>query len=303
MILTQKLFGRLNRVFRKDGAPILAFRLTYAGADMTWQVRDQTLTTTVTGGAGANLSVDLTAYTLSGLAAFLAAQTGYSVLNLNSTDFAGLGAVVLIDATGDINTSNGDHFYGATGLTYAILDAAAVPLRAAKLAISAMLLEMSTTTADGEWLDFLGGFYKVPRQPAEADVTYSLRIPATVLQIKANNKALEIAIKAATGQAATVTDVVVAGDNLHKYGLFDIQVGYDPTTFAVFVRALIEPMRDAGTHLRNVTLAAGGVSDDAEAVTDSAAGLVSTFPLWNGVWNFDGRTNFAPSITADSMLG
>ena len=59
----------------------VALRLGYEGTTATATITDALLTTTVTGGSGANLSVDLTKYTtLSQLASFLNSQTGYSAV-------------------------------------------------------------------------------------------------------------------------------------------------------------------------------------------------------------------------------
>lgn len=65
----------------KDIDAVVALSIGYLGtsATMTIDKTAKTLTTMVVGGAGANLSIDLTAYrTIADLATFISAQTGYS---------------------------------------------------------------------------------------------------------------------------------------------------------------------------------------------------------------------------------
>lgn len=57
----------------------VALEVGYAGTTATLSISGNTLTTTVTGGSGANLSIDLTQYTtVTDLATFISAQTGYT---------------------------------------------------------------------------------------------------------------------------------------------------------------------------------------------------------------------------------
>jgi hypothetical protein len=57
----------------------IALEIGYAGTTATMSISGNTLTTTVTGGSGANLSVDLTQYvTVTDLAAFISSQAGYT---------------------------------------------------------------------------------------------------------------------------------------------------------------------------------------------------------------------------------
>lgn len=64
-----------------DASADVAFQIGYLGttATLTINFNTKTLTTTVTGGTGANLTIDLTQYrTLSDLATYISAQTGYT---------------------------------------------------------------------------------------------------------------------------------------------------------------------------------------------------------------------------------
>ena len=62
-----------------DVLPIVALMVGYAGTTGTMTISNGTLTTTVTGGSGGNLNVQLSNYkTISDLAAFINAQPGYT---------------------------------------------------------------------------------------------------------------------------------------------------------------------------------------------------------------------------------
>lgn len=303
MKITQRLLSYLNRVFDKDPHEFLALRLQYAGA-MTWTVKDATLTTKVTTGPGLSLTVDLTQYTIAQLATFLAAQPGYSVVYLDASTNAQLGARVLIDGTASITDSNGDHITGYSSVLFALLESIGSELRNARLQLTEMLNQMSTRTASDVWLDELGGYYGIPRLASEPDAAYGPRIIAEVLRPRTNNVAIEQAIKTFTGQATKVTDVVTFiaafpvydGSITHnstftynstaatRYGLFDVQYGYDLEnggSFAVFqatITALIGRLRAAGTQLRSLTLTGSTLSDIGPTPTDDSPMILVVAP-------------------------
>jgi hypothetical protein len=305
MRLTKKLLSFLHRVFDKDPTPFLALRLSYGGTSMTWAVSDAVLKTTVAGGPGANLSVDLKQYTIAGLVAYLAAQPGYSVLYADTSDLSKLSARVLLDASGDISQSNGDHLYGYTSVLWSYLEASANELANAKAQVDEAIKQITTVTASGEWLDELGGYYGVPRLQGELDDQYGPRIIAEVLRPRANNVAMEAAISAYTGQSTTVTDVTLYtlsppiynglynydGTQHHnsasvpRYGLFDVQYAYDLigggdiTDFQQVVHDLINRLRDAGTQLRSLSLVGSTIFDTLTAPTDSMPGMAVSIPL------------------------
>jgi len=293
MRLTQKLLSFLNRVFDKDPAQFLALRLQYDGG-MVWQVADGSLTTTVTGGSGHSLTVDLSQYSVAQLANFLGTQQGYSVAYVDRSELSALSALVLIDGGSDIALSNGDHLYGYTSELWSYMEAQSSELETAEAQIGEMLNQMSTVTASNEWLDELGSYYVVPRLQGELDSQYGPRIIAEVLRPRGNNVAMEAAIKVYTGQNAKVTDVTLYGatfplyngaitrnsayhynaSRVPLYGLFDVEYGYDLinggdiTAFQQTVRDLINRLRDAGTHLRSLLLTGSMLADSLTPPTD-----------------------------------
>lgn len=296
MLLTKKLVGYLHRVFSSDPEQFLAIRLRYDGA-MSWKIADGILTTSVSGGSGSALNVDLTTRTIASLASYLTAQAGYTVEFSIGGAQAGLSARVLLDGVNNQDNSNGDHLYAFTSLIWAYLDAAAIELAEAKAAIVEMLKQMSVSTSSGEYLDDLGDQYGIKRLIGETDVIYSNRIIASIIRPKGNNIAIEMAIESATGGfRSTVVDSAstTVSQNIYRhgtfrydgkfnrnantlkfYGQFDVEAGFDllsaegVAALLVRIRAAVEQFRDAGTKLRQVTLS-GAISDTARASSDAS---------------------------------
>jgi hypothetical protein len=296
MSTLDRLLDSLSRVYDTTPDPVLGIRLTYLSGQMRWTIADDVLTTTVIGGVGESLVVDLSQHTLSTLSVYLASQPGYVVLFLDDTGMSSLSALSLVPGSGDIATSNGDHLYIARNPTWTLLSAMGRALDDASAAIVQMPAEMSTTTADGGWLDLLGSYYAVPRQLGEQDPQYGLRIPAEVILPRQNNTAIAAALEMTTGQIASCDDAPIFGNpepayngiishtgSPHFYNstaklilnLFDVAIGYDllggfsPSDYAFFVRRQVDRLRAAGTHLRVLTLTPSVMGDRFVAPTDA----------------------------------
>ncbi len=295
MKLTRRLLGYLYRAFDTDPDAYTAFRLSSVDGLLRWTIADRVMTTTVDGLNAQTIS--LAGHTIGSLAATLALVPGYRVEDLAGDERIKLAAVSLIDGTGNPSELNGDRLRAYQSLTWAYLDACAVELKAMSDAAAQAPRQMATATAEGDWLDELGSYYNVGRLVGEDDAAYGARIVAEVIAPKNNNVALEIAIKRAFGQSVSVTDVRLWGDAFPLlngvislngaytlnasatplYGLFDVAVGYDlesgPSVeeFQVQVRAFIDRVRAAGTHLRALALTGSSLGDAVDEATDGAA--------------------------------
>lgn len=309
MRLTESLLGWLPSFFDKTPLPFPAMRVRFDGPGVgnvgpfgcRWAIADGSITVTRTEEGSPDITVTepLAGHTIAGLAQFLAGH-GFAITLTASPAEGVISALALMDGSGDQATSNGDLISAYTSLLWAYLEPVALELQRAEEQIERMLLQLSTRTASGEWLDFLGSFYAVPRLDGESDTAYSGRIIAEVLRPRGNGLAMAMAIKDATGQDVTVTDVTIYGEpvpnyggsyihdgsQIHSatnepiYGLFDVVVGYDlinggpPDAFADAVRALIGRLRDAGTHLRSLLLSGSQLSDQAPMpASDPMSGL------------------------------
>lgn len=322
MKLTQKLLGYLNRAFSRDPVQFLALRISYDGA-MVWKIEDAVLTTTVTGGSGSSHVVQLGDYNLAQLANFFAALPGYSVPFQISGTASTLGARVLMDSTGDQASSNGDHLFAYTSLTWAFLEASAYELKHAREQIYQMLRQMVVPTAEDEWLDEIGDYYNVKRKDGEIDATYGPRIIYEVIRPRNNNKAIELAISNATGGLPSkVTDVTLPGDistaydgtvdhdgsrlynatSKYRRNLFDVEYAFDLegsediAPFQARVLEIIDQFRSAGTHLRQILLQSGQLVDNATYNFTESLNFVGTVTLVDSV---DAQTD---EITISSTL-
>lgn len=87
----------INEAFLAEAS--VALQIGYEGTTATVDITDTALTTTVTGGAGSNLSINLAEYTtMSELASFINSQTGYTAIA--SPSASQLSPVRLDDVTG-----------------------------------------------------------------------------------------------------------------------------------------------------------------------------------------------------------
>jgi hypothetical protein len=329
MNLTKKLLGYLHRVFDKDPVAFLALRLRYAGTGMTWSISDGVLTTTVTGGAGASLTVQLADYTVSSLVNFLAAQSGYTVEYANTSELSQLSARVLLDADGDQDVSNGDHLRGYTSLLWAYLEPFSVELKEADHQIDEALVQMNMLAAEANWLDEWGGYYGIPRITGELDPVYANRIIVEVLRPRGNNIAIEAVARELLGQPVIVNDVrlwtptlpIHDGASDHDstefydaaetpiYGLFDVdyiynlESGDDVSEYAIKLAAIVEKMRDAGTHLRAMNLQSSQLSDTATIEpTDSASISITYGVMHNSLITYSSLTTYSGISTAGESL-
>lgn len=285
MRLTQRLLSYLYSAFDKDPDAFVAFRLWSDVGVLSWAVADRQLTVSVDGVEDAVF--DLPGLTIAGLVAALKATPGYVVADAVVDERANMAAHALIDGSGSVSDLNGDRLRAYQSLTWAYLDACAVELTGLSSTAGNAPLQLATASAEGEWLDEIGGYYNVARLVGERDADYGPRIIAETIAPKSNNVALEIAIARAFGQDATVTDVRVWGaafpllngaislDGTHQlnaaaqplYGLFDVAVSFDleggsgVDEFKVRLKAFVDRVRAAGTHLRALELTGSQLSD------------------------------------------
>lgn len=137
----------------------------------------------------------------------------------------------------------------------------------------------------------------------EQDRTYGKRIITEVFRPRGNNVAIAANVEEVTGQATTITDVTTYGPIAPNYnatythnaaivhdsaatpiyGLFDAETSYDllgaepPALYIARLREVVGRLRDAGTHLRAVTLGNGAIEDSAPPpLSDAITGLAMT---------------------------
>jgi hypothetical protein len=305
------LLGRLYRAMSSDARPRAAMRIWHPTGGQ-WSIRDATLTLQPLAEPRPDPTIIPLAppATLASIAAAVLAA-GWRVDDL-PPELRDRGAIALLDQE---PTTTG-YLIAHDSLLWAIFTAYAAALDEAASVANSLPAQVRTDTATGPWPDYHGEFFGVPRLPGEPDDTYTRRIVAEVLRPKSNNIAMAGIISRVIEQQASVIDVTSYGPVVPSYdgtidhdgtythnasekaikGLFDVIVPFDllgntdPVTFQAAIIAQVERLRAAGTHLRDIVLAAGGIFDTADgpedgdienitlstALTESAAGPADT---------------------------
>lgn len=154
----------------------------------------------VTGGA-VPFVCDLREFTLGQLAAALT-TAGYTTSVRGG--WSGLAATTLVDGHGRFADS--PHLYSFTTVLFRLLRSIVLIWDRLADDLDLGIAQMDLRQAEGEWLDFWGNLYGVGRPALEEDSRYRTRIAYLTLRPRANGVAIEDAIRAIYGVAATVDD-------------------------------------------------------------------------------------------------
>jgi hypothetical protein len=328
-----RLFRRLTSVWSQDPQKVLAMSINCDGTDLSWTVADGVLTITPVGGTAAPYSAQLSSFsTINNLARTLRGLPGMYIGHLCVAPYRLLSPQCLIEGSGDIGTmTNGNYLYLATSPQYLMLQAVGGVLGDAAAQIPNMPLQMSTTTASGSWLDYLGGYFNVARANLEGDAAYAIRIIQETIMPKCNNLSIARAIQQYTGYSCQVTTVTTydgtpyyfdgtwSFDGSHTYGsgiiavnggLFDVEAGFDIiegselTDITTLLTGLINRLRAAGTGLRNLVIAPlSNLQDPAPVPNDSSDTLAITYGYtFDGSFSYDGTVIYSGGLTVTGPI-
>lgn len=180
-------------VFDRSPAQELAFLLRHDDGS-AWRVADRRLVVSV---GEVEHVYALSDFNVGELADRLS-DDGFDVSYLTN-EYRYLSALALVEGEGSQSISNGDQIHVFTSLLWVLLSCYAAEIIEAEEQILQALRQMVITTSEGEWLDLWGSLYADARRPGESDVAYAARIPTEAFRIRQNPRAIEIAIKDATG--------------------------------------------------------------------------------------------------------
>ncbi|MCE2580796.1 hypothetical protein LDL36_20555 [Komagataeibacter sp. FNDCR1] len=357
MSIMKRLLGRLTRAYdiSARGRQALSFGATL---DFGWAVEDDALVLSPSGRG--TVTIALTDLTVMGLALAIGAVPGFFVLNDIGANVSAMSALRCIVGSGSVAGSAGYRFSDTAYLggnaclggvlwvdasyplqiltvftsdNWGLLDGPRAELQAARNLIRIAPDQMAIPTAEDEWLDYLGAMYgNISRNPGEPDITYGVRIISTILRPACNNKAIELAITAYSGQSVRVTNsaqaptsaVIYDGtdrfDGSQKYdnpatvpiyGLFDIAANYDvnasgvsPTDFKAAIIWIANSLRAAGTYLRNTVIdnTDPALTDSDPVTSDSQFALTEAWDtIYNGVRQYDGSAAFRGQATVSDL--
>lgn len=194
MTTLQRLVGHTHSaVFDKAPQTELAFRLRHPDR-ARWSIAERSMTAYA---GAAEHTYDLAALTVQQLMDQLSAA-GFQVLP-SSPHLARLSAIVLVEGDGDEYISNGDQVHGFTSLLWVLMSGYAGEVAAAQYQLGQALRQMQIPQAQGEWLDLWGMLYAQQRLPGETEEHFADRIPQEAFRIRCNARAIELAIRDATG--------------------------------------------------------------------------------------------------------
>ena len=156
--------------------------------------------------------IDLSTATVSELVAAINGLTGFNA-ELTAADSGPLLARGLYEVSGQ-DLAQDQNLYFPTALLYNEIQTYAWTLGDQADRLKSAEAQLYMDTAEDDWLDYWGSFFKNPRYPNEADPTYAQRIANQIIQASQNNVALEIIIKRALGVDVDVVDAVSILDQL-----------------------------------------------------------------------------------------
>lgn len=250
-------------LFDHDPRPVPALVVTVGAS---WRVDGDLLEIS---GGGTPFACDLREFTLGQLATALT-TAGYTTTA--SAGFSALTATILLDGSGRF--ADDTRLYAFSTVLYRLLRSIVLVWDRVADDLDAGMRQLDVRQASGQWLDWWGSLYGVPRPNLEGDSRYRTRIAYYSVRPRANNVAIQGAILAIFGLASTVVDDFVGAmrcvtdeddpgsmDMLWDDGLDPLPLlwdGYncaftvtvtdpaDPATLTL-IRALVDRWRAAGT--------------------------------------------------------
>lgn len=200
--MRDKLLSNLYGAFDRDPDASVAFAISHS-LGISWSLLSGKLS--VATSAGTPLaSIQVGQLTINGVSEALT-LSGVTVSSLNPA-LAQLSALVLIDGNGASSPNEPCMLNGHRSILWAILSSYAVEVEDAASRVPLALEQARLHSADGEWIDFWGGFFGVARRPGQLDADYLALIITETTRRRSNKFAIENAIKDATGYVVTIDE-------------------------------------------------------------------------------------------------
>jgi|SRR6185437_503272 len=194
----QRLLNGLPSYFNKDASAAPGITLVYTGGtSAVVTVHHRTLTTSVNGGSGSNLSYNLASFTLGTLVTALNTNTGYTATLLGSSSTSAL-SLLEVSNQNILTTSFSLQIF--TSLLWQILAPIAWALEDFQFNdLNTDLAELCINTADGAWVDAWGALYgNVTRNTGETDLQYAQRIMDEAVRPRLSISAIKRAVSILT---------------------------------------------------------------------------------------------------------
>lgn len=194
------LLDRLYGAFDKSPSPVPTLKLS--GDNLTWVVSEESLS--VKNGAGKTIAdIPLDGLSITDLSRALPVPG----LRVDLTGpLTSLSAHVLIPGSGNTSDPGGGVITGHRSVLWAFLSAYSIELKRAKTQVSEAVSQASLHSARGEWLDFWGGYFGLPRPQIANDDEYLAYIVSEAFRTRVNRYAIEQAVLDLTGIDVAITE-------------------------------------------------------------------------------------------------
>ncbi len=197
--MRNRLLGYLYGAFDRSPDAIGVMTLSHANG-VVWEIANRTLLVGTTTGQTL-ASIDLANETVGHVAELLSAS-GVNVSRLNS-EFISLSACILLDGSGS-EVVHANTIVGYRSVLLALVDGYATEVQSATDAVPNALEQAMLHSADGDWLEFWGSYFGVPRRAGQDDAHYLGWIITEVMRNRSNKYALENAITDTIGLAVDI---------------------------------------------------------------------------------------------------
>ena len=255
--MINRLISYLYQSYDKSPHDVIALRVSHVDG-FAWNVNNRILIAATE--AGLVLSeIDLRSLTIRQLADSLI-SVGCSVTFINP-DTDGRSAFTLLNGVGRESISNGDALRVYDSLLWSYLDSYGIELDDAGEQIANALSEINYSTATGEFLDFWGQYWGIPRLAGEIDATYRDRTIWEIMMPKVNPIAMSAAVYRIThrniemyepwkdlfvlSESHLDREILYDGHNWSPYVYRPLLIGGDNIDW-IPVLSLLEKLRPAG---------------------------------------------------------
>lgn len=187
--MLERLIDSIYSALDKGPNPLLALRVRHRDG-FVWSVANRTLTVSTQRGEQLAI-IPLRELTVSDLAGRLT-RLGCQVLYINE-EIGHRSAGVLISGSSAERLNEPDLLLAYDSLLWSILDAYAIELEAARDAVDEAIKQLTLSKASGDWLDYWGEFFDIPRAGRD-DADYGQYIADETLRARCNPVAISKAI-------------------------------------------------------------------------------------------------------------
>ena len=195
------LLDHLYTGFDRDPDAVVALTLTHPGG-VLWSVTDSRIfVATESGSPLADLPLD---GTLDELATSLT-NAGMTV-SFRNPELASLNCRILIGGSGSESSRSGNVIYAHRSVVWALMSAYSTEVEVAAELVPPAIEQAYLHSADGDWLDYWGEFFKIPRHTGQNDADYLTTMVRETLRHRSNKYAIENAVKDSTGNIITIDE-------------------------------------------------------------------------------------------------